>query len=275
LPRHSILVIWQTFEQLAHSAVIDPTNSALLISQPSDISPTPVEISTVYFRAGYTPKDYPTPSHYQTRFLLERSRAIKCPSIALQLAGGKKLQEVLTHPGILEKFLCDETKNGKAVFSKTQLEEMRGSWVGMWGLDYAEQGNPDAGVQKARSLANSLVLKPQREGGGNNIYKGDILPFLDQLPPRERQAWIAMELIVPPSGTSNYLVRSGGGVENTVRTEVISELGIFGWSLFGGSDLEVKEKEVGWLVRTKGIDSNEGGVAAGFSVLDSIVLLDE
>ena len=37
---------------------------------------------------------------------------------------------------------------------------------------------------------------------------------------------------------------------------------------------QIKEKEVGWLVRTKGKDSNEGGVAAGFSVLDSIVLVD-
>ena len=33
-------------------------------------------------------------------------------------------------------------------------------------------------------------------------------------------------------------------------------------------------KEVGWLLRTKGKDSNEGGVAAGFSVLDSLVLVD-
>jgi glutathione synthase len=30
---------------------------------------------------------------------------------------------------------------------------------------------------------------------------------------------------------------------------------------------------VGWLVRTKGKDSNEGGVATGFSVLDSVLLV--
>jgi glutathione synthase len=36
----------------------------------------------------------------------------------------------------------------------------------------------------------------------------------------------------------------------------------------------VEEKTVGWLLRTKGRDSDEGGVAAGFSVLDSVVLVD-
>jgi glutathione synthase len=95
---------------------------------------------------------------------------------------------------------------------------------------------------------------------------------------KEREAWIAMELIVPPEGTSNYLIRAGGGGTSTegvaVRAEVVSELGIFGWALFGGQG-EVREKEVGWLVRTKGKHDNEGGVAAGFSVLDSLVLIDE
>jgi glutathione synthase len=164
---------------------------------------------------------------------------------------------VLTQPGVLERFLDDAG----------QIAELRASWMGMWGLD--EDG--DAGVQRARKGAAGLVLKPQREGGGNNVYKGDIPAFLDALPAQERAAWIAMELIVPPEGTGGYLVRAGG---ETVRVDVVSELGIFGWALFGGADGAVEEKEVGWLVRTKGKDSNEGGVATGFSVLDSILLVD-
>lgn len=234
------------------------------------------------------PTDYPTPSHYSTRFLLERSRAINCPSIPLQLAGGKKVQEVLTQPGILERFLGDEKKWGR-IFDKQQIDELRASWVGMWGLDVSKDllnpdveatrlGEEEFGVCKARELAPTLVLKPQREGGGNNVYKDAIPEFLDTLPPRERQAWIAMELIVPPEGTGNYLVRAGGtGAESqgAVRTEVVSELGIFGWALFGTPHLGVIEKDAGWLIRTKGKDSNEGGVATGFSVLDSLLLVDE
>lgn len=264
--RHSISVIRQTFDELAKSAILDPSTQALHVAPPPGLSPA--EISTIYFRAGYTPTDFPTAAQWSTRFLLERSRAIKCPSIPLQLAGGKKVQQVLTESGILEQYLCDK-KWGDDVFTQIEVDDIKNSWMGMWGLD------EDDGITRARRLASSLVLKPQREGGGNNIYKGDIPAFLDALPLKEREAWIAMELIVPPRGTSNYLVRAGGGPESAVRTEVVSELGIFGWALFGGAAAgKVKEKEIGWLVRTKGKDSNEGGVAAGFSVLDSLVLID-
>ncbi|TRM62102.1 glutathione synthase [Schizophyllum amplum] len=267
LERHDIHVVRQSLDELAASASVDD-KKVLHIALTSSSS---IEISTVYFRAGYTPTDYPTAAHYQTRFLVERSAAIKCPSIPLQLAGGKKVQEVLTQPGVLDRFLDDTTR--------ASASEMRASWMGMWGLDVAPDGltadtapGEPHGVRRARELAARLVLKPQREGGGNNVYKEAIPAFLDTLPPTERAAWIAMELIEPPAGAGNYLVRSGGGA--AVRTEVVSELGIFGWSLFGGGKVE-EEREVGWLLRTKGKDSNEGGVAAGFSVLDSVLLVGE
>jgi len=288
LDKHSIHVVRQSLNQLAQSARVDPASHALHITPPAGLlsdGSASVEISTVYFRAGYTPTDYPTSAHYDTRYLLERSRAIQCPSIQLQLAGGKKVQQVLTNPGVLEGFLCDEARWGEAVFGQDAVDELRASWMGMWGLDEdvdvadtdagAPKPNEGSGVRKARALAQQLVLKPQREGGGNNIYKDAIPPFLDSLPRTEREAWIAMELIAAPEGLGNYLVRAGGGTDGAVKTDVISELGIFGWALFGGKEGEVKEKEVGWLVRTKGKDSNEGGVAAGFSVLDSIVLIDD
>ncbi|KAK0189102.1 hypothetical protein F5146DRAFT_1112836 [Armillaria mellea] len=229
---------WLEYELLERHSIHPRLTRQLL---PYSVSST--EISTVYFRAGYTPTDYPTQSHFETRFLLERSKAINCPSIPLQLAGGKKVQQVLAQPCILERFLGED-------FAPEQLEELRASWMGMWGLD-----EPN-GVQKARERSARLVLKPQREGGGNN----------------ESQAWIAMELIVPPEGVKSHLVRAE--LTGNVKTEVVSELGIFGWSLFGSKKI-IEEKQVGWLVRTKGKDSNEGGVATGFSVLDSLLLVDD
>ncbi|EKM49834.1 uncharacterized protein PHACADRAFT_265549 [Phanerochaete carnosa HHB-10118-sp] len=262
LEKHEIRVIRQTFDQLAKSASVDPISRMLLINDSSLSQVNSVEIAVVYLREGYTVTNYPTPGHYDTRYLLESSRAIQCPSIPLQLAGGKKVQEVLTKPGVLESFLSD--------FPQSEIALLRESWMAMWALD--EGG--DEGVQKARAEHANLVLKPQREGGGNNVYKGAIPPFLDALPVHEREAWIAMELIQTPQGLGNYLVRAGGGTEGAVQAEVISELGIFGWALFGGTDGQVREKEVGWLLRTKGKESNEGGIAAGFSVLDSVVLVD-
>ena len=238
-----------------------------------------VEISTIYYRSAYTPADFLTPKHYDIRILLERSKAINCPSIPLQLAGGKKVQEVLTHPGVLESFLSDD-KYG-VPFSEEEIGELRSSFMAMWGLDLEDttthSGEEPVGVKQAREKALSLVLKPQREGGGNNVYKEDIPKFLDNLGAEEREAWVAMELIKPPPGAGNYLIRAGSTeLENQtpVRTEVISEIGIFGWALFGGETKSVEEREIGWLVRTKGKDSNEGGVATGFSVLDSLLLVE-
>ena len=254
--RHSIHIIRRSFADLASTATLHPSTRALIVTHNADS----VEISTVYYRAGYTPTDYPIPTAYDTRQLLERSRAIQCPSLALQLAGGKKVQEVLTRPGVLERFLrADEG-----------LEDIRATWMEMWGLD---SDATRSGVDRAREQASQLVLKPQREGGGNNVYKSAIPAFLDSLPERERGAWIAMKLIRPPRGVGGYLVQAGSGGRGIVRSDVVSELGIFGWSLFGNGKVN-EEKAVGWLVRTKGEGVDEGGVATGFSVLDSVVLVD-
>ena len=261
--RHSIHVIRQTFDELAVSAQVLPGSRILQVKLPGLLpdGAESIEISTVYFRAGYTPKDYPTPQHYSTRQLLESSVAIQCPSIPLQLAGGKKVQQVLTLPGEMERFIHNTSP------------DLRSTWMSMWALK--EPGDDSSeGIARARQEALHLVLKPQREGGGNNVYKADIPSFLASLPEEEREAWIAMELIRTPEGLGNYLVRAGSGTEGAVKAEVVSELGVFGWALFGGPDKAIEEKQVGWLLRTKGKDSNEGGVAAGFSVLDSLVLVN-
>ena len=52
--------------------------------------------SVVYFRAGYSPADYPSESRaeWRARALLERSKAIKCPTVGYQLAGAKRVQQV-------------------------------------------------------------------------------------------------------------------------------------------------------------------------------------
>ena len=108
-----------------------------------------------------------------------------------------------------------------------------------------------------------------------------------------------MELIKTPSEAKNTVLRSDGSV---VSGHVISELGIFGaclWrkgartnqGLHGRSGIDtvshngightgrqqpdiLHNQEGGYLLRTKGKDSDEGGVAAGFSSLDSLILYE-
>ncbi len=198
---------------------------SLLPIQLSVLRTDTTEISTVFFRAGYTSIDYPTSTHYAARLLFEKSRVIKCPSIA----GGKKVQEVLTPHGILESLLLDPER-GEKLFTQQDVDDVRSSSVGMWGLD----ADGDAGLEHARGQYMNLILKLQRGGGCNNISKFSIPSLLEILPASERPAWIAMELFQPPKPMGNRLVRAGRAAEGAVPSEVVSELGIFEWALFGG-----------------------------------------
>ena len=58
-----------------------------------------------------------------------------------------------------------------------------------------------------------------------------------------------------------------------VQADALSEVGVFGTLVRRGPRV-LLNAEVGHLVRTKAATSNEGGVAAGFAVLDSPFLVD-
>lgn len=64
-----------------------------------------VLVSVAYYRAGYTPDDYPSECEWGARAMIESSAATKCPTVGYQLTGTKKIQQVLCERGILEKFL--------------------------------------------------------------------------------------------------------------------------------------------------------------------------
>ena len=49
-------------------------------------------------------------------------------------------------------------------------------------------------VRMALASPERFVLKPQREGGGNNVYGADIRPVLERMQhSRERTAYILMD----------------------------------------------------------------------------------
>ena len=62
-------------------------------------------VSVAYYRAGYTPDDYPSECEWGARAMIESSSATKCPTVGYQLTGTKKIQQVLCERGMLEKFL--------------------------------------------------------------------------------------------------------------------------------------------------------------------------
>lgn len=94
--------------------------------------------------------------------MIEQSSAIKCPSINYHLAGTKKVQQALARPGMLKRFINDESK----------ISEINQIFTGLYSLDNDEHG--EAAVAMALKCPEKYVLKPQREGGGNNVYGDDI-----------------------------------------------------------------------------------------------------
>lgn len=104
-------------------------------------------MSVVYYRTGYEVEAYPTEKEWSIRLLIERSRAIKCPSIQYHLAGTKKvlnhkkiklkklkllispfefqMQQVLNNPKILKKYL-----------DENEVMQIQNVFVGLYSLDF-------------------------------------------------------------------------------------------------------------------------------------------
>lgn len=253
----------------------DDNPSRPLIYTPPSSPSTRYEVTVVYFRALYAPTEYDSPTSWAARHHLERSAAIKCPSVLLHLSGSKKVQQVLTsqppHTDHLKAFLPHHSAN--------TLQDLRSTFAPQYSLSTLDSGAEPEGIRLAQSETSAAnhVLKPQREGGGNNIYRTNIPSFLNSIPKSQWKQYILMELIHPPSAAKNTVLRSDGQV---VSGDVISELGIFGTCLWktGPADKTpqiLHNTEGGYLLRTKGKESDEGGVAAGFSSLDSLILYEE
>ncbi|XP_066290498.1 glutathione synthetase-like isoform X2 [Branchiostoma lanceolatum] len=215
------------------------------------------EVAVVYFRAGYSPANYPTEKEWSARLKIERSRAIKCPCISYHLAGTKKVQQELAQPGVLERFLEDP----KAV------SRVRATFAGQHTLEMGLEG--DRTVQMVMRSPEDYVMKPQREGGGNNIYGEDIRTVLNELKDfEERTAYIVMDLICP-AVVQNYFIRPGDWPQ---LQDSSCELGIYGVFMAEG-DQVFHNKQGGHYLRTNGSSGGDGGVYVGNAVLDSPYLV--
>ncbi|ONM33532.1 Glutathione synthetase chloroplastic [Zea mays] len=240
---YGITTIRKTLSQVEAEGQVLPDGTLLVGGQ---------KVAVVYFRAGYAPNDYPSEAEWSARLMMEQSSAVKCPSISYHLVGTKKIQQELAKPNVLERFLKSE-----------EIDKVRKCFAGLWSLD------DEYIIKTAVEKPELFVLKPQREGGGNNIYGLDLRETLVRLQKEGGDAlaaYILMQRIFPKASPA-YLVRGGVCHEGLA----ISELGIYG-AYLRNKDKVVINEQCGYLMRTKVSSSDEGGVAAGFAVLDSLYL---
>ena len=57
--------------------------------------------------------------------MIERSTCIKSPTMAMQLVGTKKIQQVLAMPGVVEKYIKDQSA----------VDRIRKTFAGLFSLD--------------------------------------------------------------------------------------------------------------------------------------------
>jgi glutathione synthetase len=265
----AVTVVW---DRILDELALGP--GAELIYTPPDDPQVRVDVSVVYLRAGYAPTEYRSPGDWAARAMVERSRAIKCPTVLTQLAGTKKVQQVLATPAPAPDLLGRLLAGAGARDAAAGAAALRRTFAPMHPMDAATAaGREGRRLATDEREARRFVLKPQREGGGNNVYRAGIPRFLAAVDPAGWEAWVLMEMIEPPA-QENAIVRAGeargGGV--------VCELGVFGACLWEGGAGGVRVLENvggGYLLRTKGSGSHEGGVAAGFGALDTPYLVPD
>ena len=131
-------------------------------------------------------------------------------------------------------------------------------------------------VQHVIANPRDFVVKPQKEGGGNNFYDDDAADLLKKFVgyvesgnKEESEAlkqYMIMERINPPM-IKAWMLKDG----NIHEVDSLSELGLYSALLIDTSkrdEILLLNENFGTLMRTKGSHSNEGGVNAGYAVID-------
>ena len=209
-------------------------------------------VVVAYFRAGYSPTHYENPKTWEARKRIESSDAISVPAIGTQLANTKKIQQVLASREHLEKFLTRD--------EATQI------------LNVQVKMTPVSQESKEAALKNPAdwVMKPFREGGGNNFFHQEMVDKLNTMSAQESEAFILMEAIRQPSFRGIRMVN-----DQVVDGSCVTELGHFTTCLYepGKNDPEFNRTH-GYLLRTKNEENTEGLVLGGYSYLDAVALTE-
>ena len=218
-------------------------------------------ISLFYFRATYSENDYPNEESWQSRELIELSTAIKVPDINTFLTTFKIFQYELSKPQILMHYVQNELI----------INDIIRFFGGIYYIRDMSQENINDLFNKIKLEPDKYILKPMKEGGGNNIT-GEKLKELIPEENSEINDIIKNSVIVDriDSYTHEGLILRDEklNVQNS-----ISEYSIYGIILTNENNVIIN-KSVSFLVRTKNKESVEGGIIEGAGAIDIPCLLD-
>jgi len=218
-------------------------------------------ISMFYFRAGYCESDFQDEESWQGRELIELSTAIKVPDINTFLTTFKVFQYELSKPHVMKHY-CD---------NELIINDILRFFGGIY---YIRDMNDEAKKElfsKIKSDPTKYIMKPMREGGGNNIY-GDKLKELIPEEGNEPGDILNISVIVDKIDSALHeslvLRNEKISVQNS-----ISEFSIYGIVLSNDNIFKIN-KSASFLVRTKNKDEIEGGIMEGAGAVDLPCLVD-
>ncbi len=149
-------------------------------------------------------------------------------------------------------------------------DKIKGLFKGMY--DLSDSASTDVIQVKAFAIENpdNFVLKPLKEGGGNNFFGLELQSMLLNLSQEELGTYLLMEKINAPE-VKTHMLKNG----KILYCSGITEIGIYSFVVANSATGQILENEVnGCLARTKVSNCNEGGVSAGFAVIDHLYPVD-
>jgi len=261
---YKIPCIRKSYHKLINHCKLDSNTNELIIYEK-------YKISVVYSR-GSIPADFPDPSEdhksdgqdeWDVLEILQLSSAIKEP-VGYFLLSSKYIQTLwYENKDILLKYL-----------TKKEADLIYNHMFKQYTLDINKNKNLEKLILEIKNNSSKYVVKPQREGGGNNYFDNDIIKLFNKLGNDYSKyfEYIAMERIYPTEFEAWLLFENGNPYEFNKKCS--AEIGIFSCYLSDGVTNYV-DKVCGAYSKTRLSDATEGGICHGSGLLDSIIIVDD
>lgn len=202
------------------------------------------------------------------------STAIKIPNVATQLVGFKKFQQILANDHSIVDYYFKKAIEICPKLSKFSINTFTDTFASFFSLDstdiYNCNTNIDEIIKLVKDNVDKYVLKPQREGGGNNLYGKQIISTINEKIKSDTLNEFIIMSLIHPKIYSNFKILDN--FEKPIPIQSITELGIFGYFIVDSNKYLVANESEGHLLRTKDVSTKDGGVAAGNALLDSPIL---
>uniref|UniRef100_A0A914IAZ8 Glutathione synthetase n=1 Tax=Globodera rostochiensis TaxID=31243 RepID=A0A914IAZ8_GLORO len=196
---------------------------------------------------------------------IDRSTAIKAPTLVIGLTHTKRMQQVFTRPGMVEKFFNNPEEAHMA-------EAIRQVQTKAWAIGEDKDVTEDI-IKKATENPQRYVLKSNecRPVPEKIFFNENIPKKLATMAPADRDFFYLTEKL-RPMVVKNHFIRPN--MEPALNVDATPELGIFGCLIGNMETGKVSYfSRTGHMMKTKLASVDEGGVWKGYSVYDSPYLV--